>query len=81
MEKDLTQGKPMSIMWRFALPLFLSVVFQQLYNIADSVIAGKFISVDALAAVGASYPSAQAQALAARSSYLSCLAARTIAVC
>ena len=56
MEKDLTQGKPMSIMWRFALPLFLSVVFQQLYNIADSVIAGKFISVDALAAVGASYP-------------------------
>lgn len=56
MEKDLTQGKPMSIMWRFALPLFLSVVFQQLYNIADSVIAGKFINVDALAAVGASYP-------------------------
>jgi len=41
---------------RFTLPMLLSVAFQQLYNIADSVIAGKFAGEDALAAVGASYP-------------------------
>ncbi len=38
------------------MPMFLSVIFQQLYNIADSVIAGRFAGEDALAAVGASYP-------------------------
>ena len=36
--------------------MFISVVFQQLYNIADSIIAGRFAGEDALAAVGASYP-------------------------
>ena len=36
--------------------MFISVIFQQLYNIADSVIAGKFAGENALAAVGASYP-------------------------
>lgn len=41
---------------RFSIPMLVSVVFQQLYNIADSVIAGKFAGEDALAAVGASYP-------------------------
>lgn len=56
MIKDLTQGKPESVLWRFSLPMFVSVIFQQLYNIADSVIAGKFAGEDALAAVGASYP-------------------------
>lgn len=56
MVKDLTEGKPSSLLWRFTMPLFLSVIFQQLYNIADSVIAGRFVGVDALAAVGASYP-------------------------
>ena len=40
---------------RYVLPLFLSVVFQQIYNIADSVVAGKFIGEGALAAVGNSY--------------------------
>lgn len=55
MNKDLTEGKPFSVLWRFCLPLFLSVIFQQLYNIADSFVAGKFISADALAAVGNSY--------------------------
>lgn len=55
MVKDLTVGKPEKILWRFCLPLFASVIFQQLYNIADSLIAGKFISENALAAVGNSY--------------------------
>ena len=55
MNKDLTVGKPSSVLWKFCLPLFGSVIFQQLYNIADSFVAGKFIGNDALAAVGNSY--------------------------
>lgn len=56
MNKDLTQGSPAAVLWRFSIPMFISVIFQQMYNIADSVIAGKFAGEDALAAVGASYP-------------------------
>ncbi len=56
MIKDLTIGEPKKVLWKFSLPLFVSVIFQQLYNIADSIIAGKFAGEDALAAVGASYP-------------------------
>lgn len=56
MAKDLTVGKPSAVLWRFSIPMFISVIFQQLYSIADSVIAGKFAGEDALAAVGASYP-------------------------
>lgn len=55
MNKDLTVGKPASVLCRFCLPLFGSIIFQQLYNIADSFVAGKFIGDDALAAVGNSY--------------------------
>lgn len=56
MTKDLTEGKPNEVLWKFTMPMFVSVVFQQLYNIADSIIAGKFAGENALAAVGASYP-------------------------
>lgn len=52
---DLTIGTPRTVLWRFCLPLFGSIIFQQLYNIADSLIAGKFIGENALAAVGNSY--------------------------
>lgn len=55
MNKDLTVGKPETVLWKFCLPLFGSIIFQQLYNIADSLVAGKFISENALAAVGNSY--------------------------
>ena len=55
MNKDLTVGKTSSVLWKFCLPLFGSIIFQQLYNIADSFVAGKFVSEDALAAVGNSY--------------------------
>ncbi len=55
MNKDLTVGNPSKVLFNFCLPLFGSIVFQQLYNIADSFVAGKFISEDALAAVGNSY--------------------------
>ena len=55
MNNDLTIGKPAKVLWRFCLPLFGSIVFQQLYNIADSLVAGKFVGENALAAVGNSY--------------------------
>ena len=55
MNKDLTVGKPSTVLWQFCLPMFGSIVFQQLYNIADSLVAGKFVGEDALAAVGNSY--------------------------
>lgn len=55
MNKDLTIGKTSTVLWKFCLPLFGSVFFQQLYNIADSFVAGRFIGEDALAAVGNSY--------------------------
>lgn len=55
MNKDLTVGRPETVLWKFSLPLFGSVIFQQLYNIADSLVAGKFIGENALAAVGNAY--------------------------
>lgn len=55
MNKDLTTGEPSKVLINFCLPLFGSVIFQQLYNIADSFVAGKFIGNEALAAVGNSY--------------------------
>ena len=55
MNKDLTVGTPKKVLWGFCLPLFGSIIFQQMYNIADSLVAGKFIGENALAAVGNSY--------------------------
>lgn len=55
MNKDLTVGNPQTVLWKFCMPLFGSIVFQQLYNIADSLVAGKFVGENALAAVGNSY--------------------------
>ena len=55
MNKDLTVGNPQTVLLRFSLPLLGSVVFQQLYNIADSLVAGRWIGENALAAVGNAY--------------------------
>ncbi|MBO8435884.1 MAG: MATE family efflux transporter [Spirochaetes bacterium] len=55
MNRDLTTGNIRGQIWRFTLPLLGSMLFQQLYNIADSLVAGRFISAEALAAVGNSY--------------------------
>lgn len=55
MNKGLTIGKPSKTLWLFCMPLFGSVIFQQLYNIADSFVAGKYIGENALAAVGNGY--------------------------
>lgn len=55
MNKDLTVGNPQTVLWKFCMPLFGSIIFHQLYNIADSLVAGKFVGENALAAVGNSY--------------------------
>lgn len=52
---DLTEGSPGKSLLVFALPLILGNLFQQFYNMADSMIVGNFVGEDALAAVGASY--------------------------
>lgn len=51
---DMTKGSPYTNILRFALPVFLSQIFQQLYNTADTFIVGKFLGTDALAAVSSS---------------------------
>ncbi len=53
---NLTEGSVRKKLWFYSVPMLISVMFQQIYNIADSMIAGKFAGEDALAAVGASYP-------------------------
>ena len=55
MTLDLTKGRTGSVLLKYSLPLFASVIFQQLYNIADSFVAGKYLGENALAAVGNSY--------------------------
>ncbi len=52
MDRRLVEGPPRRSLWLYSLPLLFSVVFQQLYNIADSIVAGRFIGENALAAVG-----------------------------
>lgn len=52
---DLINGKPGQSMFLFALPMIAGNLFQQFYNMADSIIVGRFVGEDALAAVGASY--------------------------
>ena len=55
MEKDLTQGKISSSLWKFALPLMAGNILQQFYNLTDTWIVGRYIGPEALAAVGSSY--------------------------
>ncbi|MGX8686320.1 MAG: MATE family efflux transporter [bacterium] len=52
MEKDLTRGNPLGLILRFAIPMFIGNCFQQLYNMVDTVIVGRFVGDRALAAVG-----------------------------
>lgn len=53
MEKDMTTGSPGKIIFNFTMPIFVGNIFQQFYNMADTVIVGKFVGNAALAAVGA----------------------------
>ena len=52
MTKDMTQGSPLRLILAFAVPLMLGSLFQQFYNLADTIIVGRFVGVEALAAVG-----------------------------
>ena len=52
MTKDMTQGQPLRLILLFAVPMMLGSLFQQFYNLADTIIVGRFVGVDALAAVG-----------------------------
>ncbi len=54
--KDLTTGSEAGLIFKFALPMVAGNLFQQLYNIVDSIIVGKYLGTEALAAVGASFP-------------------------
>ncbi|MCF8378396.1 MAG: MATE family efflux transporter [Bacteroidales bacterium] len=54
--KDLTTGKESKLIMQFAAPMLLGNVFQQMYNIVDSIVIGNYIGKEALAAVGASFP-------------------------
>ena len=55
MERDLTTGRITATMVRFAVPMIVGDLLQQLYNVVDTLIVGKFVGRDALAAVGSSY--------------------------
>lgn len=50
---DMTEGKTLGLIFKFAVPMLIGNIFQQVYNLADSIIVGRIIGKDALAAVGA----------------------------
>ena len=52
--QNMTEGSPVSLILRFALPIFISQVFQQLYSTADAFIVGKYLGTNAFAAVSSS---------------------------
>lgn len=56
MTKNLTEGKPLKLLFLFSLPMLMGNLFQQLYNMVDSMVVGNFVGADALASVGASFP-------------------------
>ena len=53
MTRDLTRGNPAKLILTFTIPLLIGNIFQQLYSMADTIIVGRTIGVNALAAVGA----------------------------
>jgi putative MATE family efflux protein len=53
MDKDMTSGSPARLLLKFSIPMLIGNLFQQMYIIVDSIVVGKFVSSDALAAVGA----------------------------
>ena len=55
MDRDLTRGPVMKTMLLFAMPMILGDLLQQCYNVADTLIVGRFLGADALAAVGSAF--------------------------
>ena len=56
MLRDMTQGSPAKLIWAFSVPMFIGSIFQQLYNMVDAIVVGRFVGPNALAAVGTSFP-------------------------
>ena len=56
MVQNLTEGRPLKLLFFFALPMVAGNLFQQLYNMVDTMVVGKFVGEDAVAAVGSSFP-------------------------
>ena len=52
MEKDMTSGSPLKLIFWFSIPVLLGNIFQQLYNMVDSIIVGNFVGANALGAIG-----------------------------
>ena len=52
MQLNMTKGKPLPVILMFTVPLIIGNVFQQLYNMVDTIIVGRYVGADALAAVG-----------------------------
>ena len=52
MTRDMTEGRPLKLILGFAVPLLFGNLFQQFYNLVDTIIVGKFLGVKSLAAVG-----------------------------
>ena len=50
--KDMTVGNPMKHIIRFAIPMLIGNIFQQIYNVADTIIVGQYLGEEALAGVG-----------------------------
>ena len=50
---DMTQGSPAKLLILFAIPMWIGGVFQLMYNMVDTIVVGRFVSIDALAAIGA----------------------------
>ena len=53
MAKDMTEGSPLRLLIHFSIPILLGTLFQQLYNMVDTVIVGRYLGIQALSAVGA----------------------------
>ena len=56
MTNDMTTGTPWKLILKFVIPVALGNIFQQIYSIVDSIIVGRFVGVEALAAVGVTGP-------------------------
>ena len=52
MQNDMTKGSPLRLIILFTIPVFIGNLFQNFYNLVDSIIVGQFLGVNALAAVG-----------------------------
>lgn len=50
--RDMTSGKPLTLILGFAFPMLLGMLFQQFYSMVDTIVVGRFLGVDALASVG-----------------------------